>query len=84
MTIGVGGSSAEAELAGLTDMASDVAPISLDEIKARLSKAQGLMRAADIDVLYIHTEHGRPSWRSPTPKPEHSLSLEDLQSYVAL
>ena len=54
MTIGVGGSSAEAELAGLTDMASDVAPISLDEIKARLSKAQGLMRAADIDVLYIH------------------------------
>ncbi len=54
MTIGVGGSTAEAELARLEDMTGDVAPISIDEIKARQGRAQGLMRAADIDVLYIH------------------------------
>jgi Xaa-Pro dipeptidase len=54
MTIGVGGSTAEAELAALADMTGDVAPITLDEIKARLARAQDLMRAIGIDLLYIH------------------------------
>ena len=54
MTIGVGGSSAEAELAALADMTGDVAPIALDEIKARLARAQNLMQTVEIDVLYIH------------------------------
>lgn len=54
MTIGVGGSTAEAELARLEDMTGDVAPIGIDEIKGRLAKAQSLMRAAEIDVLYLH------------------------------
>ena len=54
MTIGVGGSSAEAELARLEDMTGDVAPIGTDEIKGRLARAQNLMQTAEIDVLYIH------------------------------
>ncbi len=54
MTIGVGGSTAEAELARLEDMTGDLAPISVDEIKGRLARAQKLMQGAGIDVLYIH------------------------------
>ena len=54
MTIGVGGSSAEAELAALADMTGGMAPISVDEIKGRLARAQNLMQTVEIDVLYIH------------------------------
>lgn len=54
MTIGVGGSSAEAELAALVDMTGDMAPISVDEIRGRLAKARDLMQTAGIDLLYIH------------------------------
>ena len=54
MTIGVGGSTAAAELARLGDMTGDLAPITVEEIKQRLARARDLMRAAGIDVLYIH------------------------------
>lgn len=54
MSIGVGHARAEDALNGLTDMTAHVAPISLDEYQARVSKAQQLMRAHDIDAMYLN------------------------------
>ncbi|GHF22659.1 metallopeptidase [Kordiimonas sediminis] len=54
MTIGVGGSTIEAELANLKDMTAGVAPISLDEYQARIQKVQGMMQAQDVAALYVN------------------------------
>ena len=54
MTIGVGGSSAQIELARLSDMASNVEPISKLEFESRIEKACALMRANDINAIYLN------------------------------
>ncbi len=53
MTNGVGGSTAEQELAALSSMREQAVPIGLDEYEDRLQKARGLMRQAGIDALYL-------------------------------
>ncbi|MDH3536612.1 MAG: Xaa-Pro peptidase family protein [Gammaproteobacteria bacterium] len=53
MTSGIGGSSAQQELALLTSQRSRAAPTGLDEYRARLDRVRELMRAADIDGLYL-------------------------------
>ena len=51
MTNGIGGSTAEQELAALSSMREQAVPIGLDEYGGRLQKACGLMRRAGIDAL---------------------------------
>ena len=53
MTLGVGGSTAEAELAAMTSMRGDVPPIGVDERLKRVARAQALMREKGIDALYL-------------------------------
>ncbi len=53
MTIGVGGSTAEAELAALSSMRGDVRPIDVAERTRRIERAQALMRAAGIDAIWL-------------------------------
>jgi Xaa-Pro dipeptidase len=53
MTIGVGGSTPERELAALTSLRGSAPPIGVPERLARIAKAQGLMRAEGIDALYL-------------------------------
>ncbi len=53
MTIGVGGSTAEKELAALTNMRGSVPPIGVDERLRRIDKAQRLMREHGIDALWL-------------------------------
>ncbi|MBL4672639.1 MAG: aminopeptidase P family protein, partial [Arenicella sp.] len=54
MTIGVGGSDAQSELARLSDMTSGVVPIVEAEFQARINKACALMKAAEIDAIYLN------------------------------
>ena len=54
MTLGVGGSTFEAELARMTPMAGAEA-IGVRELQARVEKAQRLMREQCIDALYLDT-----------------------------
>ena len=53
MTIGVGGSSAESELGQMTSMRDGVEPISDQELRTRIEKAQRLMREQGIQALYL-------------------------------
>lgn len=53
MTIGVGGSTAEAELAKLRSARDAVPPIGPEERRARIAKAQALMRAQGVNALYL-------------------------------
>ncbi|MBL8670212.1 MAG: aminopeptidase P family protein [Alphaproteobacteria bacterium] len=53
MTIGVGGSSAEAELSAMRSMRGSAPPIGAEERVARIARAQALMRAAGIDALWL-------------------------------
>ena len=55
MTAGVGGSSFEAELARMAPMAEGAQPIAPAELRARIAKAQALMRGAGIQALYLDT-----------------------------
>ncbi|MEW6982722.1 M24 family metallopeptidase [Colwelliaceae bacterium 6471] len=54
MTIGVGGSTPDKELAQLVDMTSGINKISLAEFNQRIDKAQQLMREHNIDATYIN------------------------------
>ncbi|MCQ4163303.1 M24 family metallopeptidase [Tahibacter harae] len=54
MTLGIGGSSREAALAGLHRMNDGVAPIGLDEYRARIARAQALLREQGLAALYLH------------------------------
>lgn len=54
MTIGVGGSNAETELARLRNMTADVNNISVSEFQARIKKACSLMKANQIDAVYLN------------------------------
>src|SRR5260370_8166221 len=53
MPVGVGGSTAEAELAAIKNMRGDVPPIGVDERVARIARAQAIMREKGIDALYL-------------------------------
>src|SRR5258708_48793 len=53
MTIGVGGSTAEAELATIENMRGDVPPIGVEERLQRIARAQAIMREKGIDALYL-------------------------------
>src|SRR6202166_5427900 len=53
MTVGVGGSTAEAELAAIRNMRGDVPPIGVDERLKRIARAQAIMREKGIDALYL-------------------------------
>lgn len=54
MTIGVGTKTPEQAIAGLSDMATNISPISVDEHQSRLEKAQVTMREHGIDALYLN------------------------------
>ena len=53
MTIGVGGSTAEKELAAMKSMRGDVPAIGVEERLARVARAQAIMREKGIDALYL-------------------------------
>src|SRR5260370_34479694 len=53
MTIGVSGSTAEAELAAMTNMRGDVPAIGVEERLKRIARAQAIMREKGIDALYL-------------------------------
>ena len=53
MTIGVGGSTPEQELARLESMRGVIKPIDNDEYLGRIGKAQTLMREQGINALYL-------------------------------
>ncbi len=55
MTIGVGGSTFEAELNRMHSMRGDAAPIAAAELRARVAKAQAEMRRQGVDALYLDT-----------------------------
>ena len=55
MTIGVGGSSFEAELARMTPMLEGVVPISEAELVGRVERAQALLREQGLQALYLDT-----------------------------
>ena len=53
MTLGVGGSTIEAELGRMRSMREGVAPIGDDELRARVAKAQSIMRREGIAALHL-------------------------------
>ena len=53
MTVGVGGSTAEKELAAMKNMRGDVPPIGVEERLRRIARAQAIMREKGIDALYL-------------------------------
>lgn len=53
MTIGVGGSTAEVELAKLASMRGDVPAIADEDRRARIAQAQALMREQGVDALWL-------------------------------
>jgi Xaa-Pro dipeptidase len=54
MTIGVGGKTAEQALASLSNMTSGAEPIGESEYRARIAKAQSIMRRQGVAALYLH------------------------------
>ncbi|MCL1079010.1 aminopeptidase P family protein [Parashewanella spongiae] len=58
MTIGIGGSTAEVELAKLRNMTQhltrNLVPIGLNEHQQRIKKAQRLMKANQLDAIYLN------------------------------
>jgi Xaa-Pro dipeptidase len=54
MTIGVGGKTEAEALATLSNMTADLAPISDAEYRARIEKAQALMRGRGIAAVYLN------------------------------
>ena len=53
MTLGVGGSTMEAELGRMRSMREGVAPIGDDELRARVAKAQSIMRRECLQALHL-------------------------------
>jgi Xaa-Pro dipeptidase len=54
LPIGIGGKTPEQALAMLDNMTDDIAPISVDEYRARIHKAQTLMQQQGIDALFVN------------------------------
>lgn len=53
MTLGIGGSNAERELAGLTPPSGDITPIQVAERQQRIARAQRLMQEQGIAALFL-------------------------------
>jgi Xaa-Pro dipeptidase len=53
MSVDIGGSTAETELARLHDMTWGIRPIGAEEHLSRIERAQDFMRRHDVDALYI-------------------------------
>src|SRR6201985_1053434 len=53
MTVGVGGSTAEVELAAIRKWRAHVPPIGVEERLQRIARAQSIMREKGIDALYL-------------------------------
>jgi Xaa-Pro dipeptidase len=54
MSLGIGGTSREAALAGLRPMMDGVQPIALPEYRERIARAQALMREQGLAAIYLH------------------------------
>ncbi len=54
MTVGIGGSTAELELAKLSDMTADITQITLEEFYARIETAQAIMQEQGIQAVYLN------------------------------
>lgn len=54
MTIGVGGSTAQQELAKLSDMTGNVVAIKHEEFVDRIAKAQQIMQTEGIEAIYVN------------------------------
>ena len=54
MTIGVGGKTIEAALAGLTNMTDGVQPIVMDEYSQRIANAQAVIQAKGFAAIWVH------------------------------
>jgi len=54
MTIGIGGSTAAIELEKLSNMTTDISPITELEFNSRIEKAQKIMKAHSIDAMYLN------------------------------
>lgn len=54
MTIGIGGSSVAEELNTFKNMASQAKPIEIEEFQQRIEQAKVLMRATNLDAIYIN------------------------------
>lgn len=54
MATGIGGSTAEAEITKISDMTSDVKPVSKGEFQSRLEKAKKLLKDNNLDAVYFH------------------------------
>ena len=54
MTIGVGGKTIEAALAGLTNMTGGLQPITLAEYSQRIANAQAVMLAKGLAAIWVH------------------------------
>jgi len=55
MTRDVGGSTAERQLSLLSDMTTDMSPISHEEMASRVEKAQEIMQDTGISALYVNS-----------------------------
>ena len=53
MAPGIGGSTIEKELSKLTSTRNNAIAINTEEYASRLQQVRGLMKAADIDALYL-------------------------------
>ena len=73
MTIGVGGSSVEAELAAIRNMRGDVPPIGVDERLRRIARAQAIMREKGIDATLA--AHRLDAIVAPTQGPAGLIDL---------
>jgi Xaa-Pro aminopeptidase len=73
MTIGVGGSSIEAELARMQPMTGGIKPIGTAERQERVARAQRLMRDEGIAALYLDTSPNLAYFTGITLKPSERL-----------
>ena len=53
MTLGVGGSSLDAELTKISDLRGTVTPISQEEREGRVARLQRMMLERNIDAVYL-------------------------------
>lgn len=73
MTIGVGGSSFEAELARMAPMLDGVVPISEAELVGRVERAQALLREQGLQALYLDTSTSLAYFTGISLKPTERL-----------
>ena len=73
MTIGVGGSSFEAELAGMVPMLDGVVPIAETELVSRVERAQALLREQGLQALYLDTSTSLNYFTGISLKPTERL-----------